>query len=213
MIANIVKEINELLNNGQPYSALGMALALPDICGSVAYPDLSVGERYRQWFDKHVVEPENPIFKDGFIALNGAICYKLRCAYLHSGNFNLGNADEVKDIERFVIHYNRDPLFRFCNTVRSDKSRTMFIDLGVLCSFICRAAITFYMDNQDECVNKTVDIEDVTPSDDEQRRMIASIEKQTGLTLEQIKELKQEDNSLMFDMGEWELPANLYPKK
>lgn len=49
MIANIVKEINELLNNGQPYSALGMALALPDICGSVAYPDLSVGERYRQW--------------------------------------------------------------------------------------------------------------------------------------------------------------------
>ena len=72
MIANIVKEINEFLNNGQPYSALGMALALPDICGSISYPDLGVGERYRQWFDKYVVEPENPIFKDGFISMDNA---------------------------------------------------------------------------------------------------------------------------------------------
>lgn len=208
MIASIVKEINELLNNGQPYSALGMALVLPDICGSVAFPNLGVGERYKKWFNKYVVKPDDPMFKKDCFAFDGAICYKLRCAYLHSGNFNLGDADEVKNIERFVVHYNRDKLIRASSAVRSEKTCAISIDLGVLCSFICRAATEFYMDNQNECINKTVDIEDVTPSDDVRKRMFASIEKDTGLTLEQIIAMKKEDNSLMFDMGGWELPAS-----
>lgn len=37
MIEQLVNEINGLLRDGYPYSALGIALTLPDICGNIAY--------------------------------------------------------------------------------------------------------------------------------------------------------------------------------
>lgn len=94
MIEQLVNEINGLLRDGYPYSALGIALTLPDICGNIAYPNTKVADHYKKWYSEYV----NPIsalkFKDGF---DEEICYKLRCAYLHSGNFDLGNADAVKN--------------------------------------------------------------------------------------------------------------------
>ena len=86
MIEQLVNEINGLLRDGYPYSALGIALTLPDICGNIAYPNTKVADHYKKWYSEYV----NPIsalkFKDGF---DEEICYKLRCAYLHSGNFDL----------------------------------------------------------------------------------------------------------------------------
>ena len=100
MIEQLVNEINGLLRDGYPYSALGIALTLPDICGNIAYPNTKVADHYKKWYSEYV----NPIsalkFKDGF---DEEICYKLRCAYLHSGNFDLGNADAVKNINKFEI--------------------------------------------------------------------------------------------------------------
>ena len=81
MIEQLVNEINGLLRDGYPYSALGIALTLPDICGNIAYPNTKVADHYKKWYSEYV----NPIsalkFKDGF---DEEICYKLRCAYLHS---------------------------------------------------------------------------------------------------------------------------------
>ena len=100
MIEQLVNEINGLLRDGYPYSALGIALTLPDICGNIAYPNTKVADHYKKWYCEYV----NPIsalkFKDGF---DEEICYKLRCAYLHSGNFDLGNADAVKQRLRLKI--------------------------------------------------------------------------------------------------------------
>ena len=97
MIEQLVNEINGLLRDGYPYSALGIALTLPDICGNIAYPNTKVADHYKKWYSEYV----NPIsalkFKDGF---DEEICYKLRCAYLHSGNFDLGNADATHDNEQ-----------------------------------------------------------------------------------------------------------------
>lgn len=99
MIREIVSEVNCLLRDGYPYSALGMALTLPDICGNIAYPKMGTGERYRKWFDEFALPLGNWPTESDFITLNGAVCYKLRCAYLHKGNFDLGAADAVKDIK------------------------------------------------------------------------------------------------------------------
>ena len=76
MIEQLVNEINGLLRDGYPYSALGIALTLPDICGNIAYPNTKVADHYKKWYSEYV----NPIsalkFKDGFdeeIAINCAV--------------------------------------------------------------------------------------------------------------------------------------------
>lgn len=80
MIEKIVNEINGLLRDGYPYSALGVALTLPDICGNIAYPRTSVATHYKKWYDEYV-SPINAIRPDdGFMTVDGEVCYKLRCA-------------------------------------------------------------------------------------------------------------------------------------
>jgi len=49
MIEEIVNEINKPLLDGYLYSALGMALTLPDICGNIAYLNTRNGFRYKKW--------------------------------------------------------------------------------------------------------------------------------------------------------------------
>lgn len=62
---------------GAQHSALALALTLPDICGSIEYPNEGkVGVRYRNWCDTW----------GRMLAVSGADCYALRCAYLHSGS-------------------------------------------------------------------------------------------------------------------------------
>lgn len=83
MIEKIANEIAGLLRDGYPYSALGIALTLPDICGNIAYPETKVAFHYKKWYDEYV-GPINAIrHEDGFISVDSEVCYKLRCAYLH----------------------------------------------------------------------------------------------------------------------------------
>jgi hypothetical protein len=60
------------------FCALALALALPDICGSIEYPDEhSPGKRYRDWFDAWCGFHQS--------LMTAQDCWALRCAYLHSG--------------------------------------------------------------------------------------------------------------------------------
>mgnify|MGYP001039617683 CR=1 FL=1 len=54
MIEQLVNEINGLLRDGYPYSALGIALTLPDICGNIAYPNTKVADHYKKWYSEYV---------------------------------------------------------------------------------------------------------------------------------------------------------------
>ena len=200
MIREIVSEVNCLLRDGYPYSALGMALTLPDICGNIAYPKMGTGERYRKWFDEFALPLGNWPTESDFITLNGAVCYKLRCAYLHKGNFDLGEADAVKDIKRFTLHYNRDPLLRLNRIVQMvGGSYHMDIDLGVFCWQLCQAATNFLKTIQSEGADVTVEIEDETPSEEEQKRLQQLFEEKAGCSMDQIIEMKRKDPTLMFD--------------
>ena len=209
MISEIVCEINKLLLNQCPYSALGMALTLPDICGNIAYPQLGVGERYRKWFDEYVYDKDDPMFENAFIPFNGEICYKLRCAYLHSGNTNLGNAPVTKDIKKFTLHYDRNPTLRFYHIVKvSPDAYHLDMDLGVLCGCLCNATMEFYKKYQGQCANNTVTIKDETPSEEMQQRLIKTVVDGTGHSIEDLKEMKPKDPSLIFDMSDWEFPTD-----
>ncbi len=62
---------------GAQHSALALALALPDICASIEYPnEPKVGVRYRNWCNEWAK----------LVSVAGVDCYALRCAYLHSGS-------------------------------------------------------------------------------------------------------------------------------
>ena len=207
MIIQIVKEINDLLRNGQPYSALGMALALPDICGGIEHPNWPSGKRYPDWFDKYVLTSDNPIFKNDVVSLNGDICYKLRCAYLHNGHLNPKPVNNIH-IKQFTIFYDRNMVFRFCNVGQSGNGDYhMEIDLGILCFYICRGATCFYEKYHGDCDNKIVEIKDVTPDGEVQAKVIRYIENQAGLSFEQIKNEVQE-NSRLFNTSNWQFPIN-----
>ncbi len=74
----IIKSIEKSVENKNWYSALVLALTLPDICGKFEDKGKSSSKRYSEWFDKYLGEEY-----DGY--LSGNDCYALRCSFLHEG--------------------------------------------------------------------------------------------------------------------------------
>ena len=77
MIEKIVNEINGLLRDGYPYSALGVALTLPDICGNIAYPGTAVAMHYKKWYDEYVSPISAIRPDDGFMTVDGEVHAKM----------------------------------------------------------------------------------------------------------------------------------------
>lgn len=80
---NKIQSIREAYKNGLYEPALALALTLPDICGAIKYCSDEVGDRYIKWSNDHIFL-EDPSNNGAIFA--GAALYRLRCAFLHSGN-------------------------------------------------------------------------------------------------------------------------------
>ena len=50
MINKLVEDINKALDNEAYFSALSLALTLPDICGKAEFPETKSGRRYIDWY-------------------------------------------------------------------------------------------------------------------------------------------------------------------
>ena len=91
-----IQEARNCIDNGLYEAALALALTLPDICGQVEYPALKkVGERYTKWIDDFV---DSKVLYDQFFDevddfkhLESEDIYKLRCAFLHSGDQDISS--------------------------------------------------------------------------------------------------------------------------
>jgi hypothetical protein len=71
-----VRDIHLAVDAGALYSALALALTIPDICGAIEYPnEPAANKRYREWFKVWC----------GFhrSQMTAADCWALRCTYLH----------------------------------------------------------------------------------------------------------------------------------
>ncbi len=87
MIEMYVNNITCSLKDKCYFSALALALALPDMCGMAEFPtETSVAKRYIEWFDRYL----GPYFKGGTDGLaeenpwlSGEVVYNLRNTYLH----------------------------------------------------------------------------------------------------------------------------------
>jgi hypothetical protein len=78
-LSHYLRDILRAMDGASPFSAIALTLTLPDICGSIEYPEMhrpdQVGERYRRWCNEWAQ----------MVTVSGADCYALRCAFLHNG--------------------------------------------------------------------------------------------------------------------------------
>lgn len=88
-IEDIINEIEFNLLNEKYFSALSIALILPDLCSKIE--NIS----YQTWIDKYLNEcfcRINPLIYDEKASW-GQIIYKLRCGLLHEGKEDVCNKD------------------------------------------------------------------------------------------------------------------------
>ena len=108
MISKIVQDIDIALESGAYLSAMSLALTLPDICSSVAFPnEKSNKERYIKWYDENIGYLEKgPDNENNAPYLSGEVVYQLRCSFLHQGTLNI-DKNKIKEercqIDRFVL--------------------------------------------------------------------------------------------------------------
>jgi hypothetical protein len=96
--------IEKSLNEENWYSALALALALPDICANVCSPNEGSQRRYVKWYNQHMlpkytshVGPD----RTEHVFLKGEDCYALRCALLHEGTHDISEQRAQQVIENF----------------------------------------------------------------------------------------------------------------
>ena len=161
---DLIKDIELALSNGNIRCALGMALTLPDICGIVEFPGCKkVEKRYVEWcngylfnqgfYPSHVIDLDNPtVVGERSRAIAGELCYKLRCAYLHSGNLEL-NQREQDDFPTFHLELTSSDENGFYigkdSKDTSGKILDKHIDARYLIRVLCNAAKEYY-DNSDK---------------------------------------------------------------
>ena len=113
MLLQLIDDINRALDNECYFSALALALTLPDICGQAMSPNKSVKERYVCWYDEFVGKYEEPIHNN-VPYLSGEVVYNLRCNFLHQGN-PIVNKEKVKDkrcqIDKFSLILSKQNCF------------------------------------------------------------------------------------------------------
>ncbi|MGP5227585.1 hypothetical protein [Arthrobacter rhombi] len=85
------------------YSALTLALTLPDIASKLAWPNTKQGTRFVRWIDqnfshKYTSRLTESYTDKGTVWINGIDFYALRCAVLHEGSFDTaGNMKNAVD--------------------------------------------------------------------------------------------------------------------
>ncbi len=155
-----IKSIREAYKNGLYEPALALALTLPDICGAIQYKSGEVGDRYIRWSNDHIFL-EDPSNKGENFA--GAALYRLRCAFLHSGNDEIykdtaKGKDEYKNVyikyfELMKPKTNEEGIGELlsCAEVRRDSITkeefyTVKMNIRNIIDEICNAAESFYED-------------------------------------------------------------------
>lgn len=162
MIEIYVNNIKRSLKDKCYFSALALALALPDMCGMVEFPEeQSVSKRYIEWFDKYL----EPSFKnergedgDGSPWLSGEVVYNLRNTYLHQGlpSINSGKIkEETNQIDKFTLMLGDGTLIQQMTSCIDFNNgevvvRNIIIDITYLCENLCDCALWYYQNNSEK---------------------------------------------------------------
>lgn len=159
MIPVYVENVRCSLSNKCYFSALALALILPDICGGAEFPCEAVGTRYIKWYDKYMVQKKNE-FEEEMPWLSGEVIYNLRNTYLHQGSPAIMKKkikDHVNQLDRFILMLGDG---RKINSASFDIAvdledesisyKSILIDVTYLCNCLCDCALLYYENNKDK---------------------------------------------------------------
>lgn len=165
MLLRLIDDMSKALEHDCYFSALAIALMLPDICGKAKYPiEKSTKKRYIDWYDEYVGQYEKFSGNDAPY-LSGEVVYKLRCAFLHQGNPNIEKesiSDEICKIDHFSLLLEKKNKFDLYSDSAS-VSQWFFNDKGIgspirnyqvsvrrLCMILAACANGYYRDHSEQ---------------------------------------------------------------
>ncbi len=136
----IFDEIQGALDAGFPYAAIMLALALPDVCASLALPSEAkeksgVTSRYIKWYNDNVA--------DHLQFLTAEDCFSLRCGVVHSGV--MGNKDRKFERAFFMVNSPVKNIEMTDNSINGvTYGRTVGLDTSFFIATMIEAARKWY---------------------------------------------------------------------
>lgn len=131
-----ISALNESLENCNWYSALYIALTLPDICARIESDDgKTSGNKYVAWYERYLA----PKYQfEMHIFLGGNDCYALRCALLHEGGSDISTQQrrDVLDSFHFTVGHSH------CNKINA----VLQLDVPTFCTDVCNSALDWERD-------------------------------------------------------------------
>ncbi len=152
-----IADIEKALEANAYRSALALTLTLPDICGKLEYPNENNGGRYRKWIDKYYTPYHHPDYRndsgnaklhpDYMPRLDGEMCYKLRCAYLHSGN-----TKDHMPIDELSLRVNGASSYgvSWPNDDMSKMEKQIHLDVKSFCRDLLESVMYYYEENKEK---------------------------------------------------------------
>lgn len=160
MMLRLIDDVNKALDAECYFSALALALTLPDICGKAEHPQEKIGKRYKDWYDVHIGPSEQcpcEYCRDMPMPyLSGEVVYSLRNSLLHQGTPNI-DINQIKDennkIDNFelVIESKKSPgIYGDSSGILNGSIRTYRVNVRRLCFILCATARGYYEANRDK---------------------------------------------------------------
>ncbi len=166
MVNTLIADINKALDNDAYFSALSLALTLPDICGKAKYPNKRVGERYIEWYDEYVGQyeqcPCDECKETKMPYLSGEVVYSLRNCLLHQGTPNIDSSrinDSANKVDMFTLVIEKKNEFNIyadrssvCTSYAGNDYtgtiRTYEVNIRRLCLILTLCAKGYYKENK-----------------------------------------------------------------
>lgn len=163
MILQLVDDVEKALSNGCYFSALALALTLPDACGRAEYGENGIGKRYRDWCKNFcITDFADSKCSNDMPYLSEEVLYQLRCSFLHQSTPSIEptkiNEERCKiDKNEFVLSISNEPFLDNGTSMVSYNIKEMKIakrgyeiSIDYLCHMICVAAAKYYKENKEK---------------------------------------------------------------
>ncbi len=132
---NLLNQINAAASGGLHLLAVGMAVALPDICVSLSSDDgRSSGQKYKDWCAANLSD-------GGFSYVMGDDLWSMRCGVLHNGRYG----DLKHNVGRVIFAVPTLQSNTFTDCVLND---AYFYSVVDFCKNICNAVLKWYETNK-----------------------------------------------------------------
>ena len=160
---DLLNEIKGCLNDKHYLGALSLALTIPDICGSIEYPNIGVGQRYKEWYKTYIGKNQSLLNEyydcENFPWIDEEIVYSIRNNMFHEDFPKVKAVQIHKEVNKADIFYlalYESSTFTATRTEIITENREQktikktMINVPYLCELLVNAGSLFYINNKDK---------------------------------------------------------------